>query len=57
MPEREISPLWIIPVSIVLGIGAGLALLNALAMAAPPEPEPEPVVYFFNEATGQFEPA
>ena len=27
MAEREISPLWIIPVSIILGIGAGLGIL------------------------------
>ncbi|MBA7593733.1 hypothetical protein ES703_00664 [subsurface metagenome] len=35
--ERQISPLWIIPVSILLGIGAGLALLNALAQEEAPE--------------------
>jgi len=36
-PEREISPLWIIPVGIILGIGAGLAILNALAQEEAPE--------------------
>jgi len=35
--ERAISPLWIIPVSIILGIGAGFALLNALAREEAPE--------------------
>ncbi|MBA7580615.1 hypothetical protein ES708_22508 [subsurface metagenome] len=35
--EREISPLWIIPVGIILGIGAGLAILNALAREEAPE--------------------
>ncbi len=29
--ERKISPLWIIPVGIILGIGAGLGILNAVA--------------------------
>ena len=37
MPEREISPLWIIPIGIILGIGAGLAILNALAREEAPE--------------------
>jgi len=37
MPERrEISPLWIIPIGIILGIAAGMGLV-ALARAAPPE--------------------
>ena len=29
--EREVSPLWIIPVGIVLGIGAGLGLILAVS--------------------------
>jgi len=41
--EREISPLWIIPVSIILGIGAGLGLLNALAREEAPEEAPEEI--------------
>lgn len=43
MPEeREISPLWIIPIGIILGVGAGLGLLVALAREkeAPPEEAP-----------------
>ncbi|MBA7608871.1 hypothetical protein ES703_16055 [subsurface metagenome] len=42
-PEREISPLWIIPVGIILGIGAGLAILNALAREEAPEETPEEI--------------
>jgi len=42
-PEREISPLWIIPVGIILGIGAGLAILNALAREEAPEEAPEEI--------------
>ena len=41
--EREISPLWIIPVGIILGIGAGLAILNALAREEAPEEAPEEI--------------
>jgi len=41
--EREISPLWIIPVGIILGIGAGLAILNALAREEAPEESPEEI--------------
>jgi len=29
--RRKVSPLWIIPIGIILGVGAGLGLLNALA--------------------------
>ncbi|GAJ03843.1 unnamed protein product, partial [marine sediment metagenome] len=37
MPEeREISPLWIIPIGIILGVGAGLGLIVALAREATP---------------------
>ena len=43
MPEREISPLWIIPVGIILGIGAGLVILNALAREEAPEETPEEI--------------
>ncbi|MBA7555468.1 hypothetical protein ES705_48131 [subsurface metagenome] len=38
--ERAISPLWIIPVSIILGIGAGLGLI--LAVSKPKEIELQP---------------
>ncbi|GAI02423.1 unnamed protein product, partial [marine sediment metagenome] len=34
--KREVSPLWIIPISIILGIGAGLGLAIAV-QAAPPK--------------------
>ena len=37
--ERRISPFWIIPIGIILGVGAGLGLV-ALARAAPPTPTP-----------------
>ncbi|GAI85286.1 unnamed protein product, partial [marine sediment metagenome] len=43
IPEREVSPLWIIPVGIILGIGAGLAILNALAREEAPEEAPEEI--------------
>ena len=38
--EREISPLWIIPVILVLGVGAGLGLI--LAVSKPKEIELAP---------------
>ncbi|MBU1067562.1 hypothetical protein KKE60_07220 [Patescibacteria group bacterium] len=41
--ERAVSPLWIIPVGIILGIGAGLAILNALAREEAPEEAPEEI--------------
>jgi len=31
--EREISPLWIIPVGLILGVGAGLGLILAVSRA------------------------
>jgi len=37
MPEeREISPLWVIPAAIILGVGVGLGVLATLARGAPP---------------------
>ncbi|GAI89376.1 unnamed protein product, partial [marine sediment metagenome] len=38
--EREISPLWIIPAAIILGIGAGLGLI--VAVSKPKEIELQP---------------
>ncbi len=35
--EREVSPLWIIPAAIILGIGAGMGLILALAREEAPE--------------------
>ncbi|GAI77290.1 unnamed protein product, partial [marine sediment metagenome] len=50
MPEeREISPLWIIPIGIILGIGAGLGLAVAARAAVPPvclELDPDRYYYF-----------
>ena len=44
MPEeRQISPLWIIPVGIILGIGAGLGLILAVAREEAPEEAPEEI--------------
>ena len=48
--EREISPLWILPIGIILGIGAGLGLvIVARAAAVPPgclELYPDRFYYF-----------
>jgi len=35
--EREVSPLWIIPIGIILGLGAGMGLTLALARKEAPE--------------------
>ena len=40
--SSEISPLWIIPVSIILGIGAGLGILAVAREEAPEEIELAP---------------